>query len=523
MNNLKEVNEQIEANKEILNTFPRNNAKNIKACLTQIQEYKQTFTDAQSKLLEEMKKRIEKLEEIKKSEEVIKLEEQVAEKERTLHVINKYKTSYEKMDLDRILFNLNVFYRKNLDVVNEAIQKAIEKFKEVGIPLMPKDFTYSKYANEHMVVFFQEMEKDNVNSERIKTEFEKIYWKCPDIIIHIRLNILYIYTENEKNIDKYYENQKQNVLNKLNADTAKVYEKYKATKIKLYDIIETDKFTIINHFLDGQLVEKDYEEDKIKQEYNKVLAKGITQSTSKKAIKEISENVIKFINSLEEYKNFLKYQFIYDDIKSKYKQREDHKNNYATTKKEITSKEKQLKSLNKKINSKGIFSKKEKQEKQIAQYNETINQIQELYKKLDEEEIYQKIIANLNDDSTIFDALYFASKFTNYLTECIINNNKTITQPEIDELIDGLREFLSNPYIIIIKNITILEDKNIPMIISDRYKLLNFKIEKEDITDSNIDTLISGLQKIKNYYNFQKAGIDLEKMKFICEAQKVLA
>ena len=202
MNNLKEVNEQIEANKEILNTFPRNNAKNIKACLTQIQEYKQTFTDAQSKLLEEMKKRIEKLEEIKKSEEVIKLEEQVAEKERTLHVINKYKTSYEKMDLDRILFNLNVFYRKNLDVVNEAIQKAIEKFKEVGIPLMPKDFTYSKYANEYMVVFFQEMEKGNVNSERIKTEFEKIYWKCPDIIIHIRLNILYIYTENEKNIDK---------------------------------------------------------------------------------------------------------------------------------------------------------------------------------------------------------------------------------------------------------------------------------------------------------------------------------
>lgn len=95
MNNLKEVNEQIEANKEILNTFPRNNAKNIKACLTQIQEYKQTFTDAQSKLLEEMKKE-QKIRRNKKSEEVIKLEEQVAEKERTLHVINKYKTSYEK-------------------------------------------------------------------------------------------------------------------------------------------------------------------------------------------------------------------------------------------------------------------------------------------------------------------------------------------------------------------------------------------------------------------------------------------
>ncbi len=140
MNNLKEVNEQIEANKEILNTFPRNNAKNIKACLTQIQEYKQTFTDAQSKLFRRNeKKRIEKLEEIKKIRGSNKARRAGSrKKERTLHVINKYKTSYEKMDLDRILFNLNVFYRKNLDVVNEAIQKAIEKFKEVGIPLMPK-------------------------------------------------------------------------------------------------------------------------------------------------------------------------------------------------------------------------------------------------------------------------------------------------------------------------------------------------------------------------------------------------
>ena len=276
MNNLKEVNEQIEANKEILNTFPRNNAKNIKACLTQIQEYKQTFTDAQSKLLEEMKKRIEKLEEIKKSEEVIKLEEQVAEKERTLHVINKYKTSYEKMDLDRILFNLNVFYRKNLDVVNEAIQKAIEKFKEVGIPLMPKDFTYSKYANEYMVVFFQEMEKGNVNSERIKTEFEKIYWKCPDIIIHIRLNILYIYTENEKNIDKYYEKKQEEALRNVTADQLLI--EHKDIKTELIEKEEADKFNIINAFYTAKLNTKDYTEKLIKASYEKFTPKTTSVS-----------------------------------------------------------------------------------------------------------------------------------------------------------------------------------------------------------------------------------------------------
>ena len=45
MNNLKEVNEQIEASKEILATFPRNNAKNIKACIAQIQDYQKKFIE----------------------------------------------------------------------------------------------------------------------------------------------------------------------------------------------------------------------------------------------------------------------------------------------------------------------------------------------------------------------------------------------------------------------------------------------------------------------------------------------
>lgn len=512
--------EKIETDKEILSTMPKNNKKNIAKYIQKVQELKKEYETEKEKTYKEISKNYKKIVEITENTEIAKLKSELEEISTFLQLIDEIQTSYEKMGLDKKIYKLNRFYKENLESVNSEILSCINKFAETGIALTKDDFDYSIYTHEYMETFFKEI--NDISSDTLKEKFENMYWKCPDLIIHIELNLRHIYINNKKNIDKYYEKQKQNVLNKLNADTTKIYEKYKDTKIKLYDIIDADKCTIINQFLDGQLVEKDYEEDKIRQEYNKVLAKGITQNTSKKAIKEISENAIKFINSLEEYKNFLKYQFIYDDIKAKYKQREDHKNNYATTKKEITSKEKQLKSLNKKINNKGIFSKKEKQEKQIAQYNETINQIQELYKQLDEEEIYQKIIANLNDDSTIFDVLYFSSKFTNYLTECIINNNKTITQPEIDELINELREFLSNPYIIIIKNITILEDKNIPMIISDRYKLLNFNIEKEDIIESNIDTLISGLQKIKNYYNFQKAGIDLEKMRFICEAKKIL-
>jgi len=518
MNNLKEVNEQIEANKEILNTFPRNNAKNIKACLTQIQEYKQTFTDAQSKLLEEMKKRIEKLEEIKKSEEVIKLEEQVAEKERTLHVINKYKTSYEKMDLDRILFNLNVFYRKNLDVVNEAIQKAIEKFKEVGIPLMPKDFTYSKYANEYMVVFFQEMEKGNVNSERIKTEFEKIYWKCPDIIIHIRLNIFYIYTENEKNIDKYYEKKQEEALRNVTADQLLI--EHKDIKTELIEKEEADKFNIINAFYTAKLNTKDYTEKLIKASYEKFIPKTTLAQIDESKKAEIDINLRKLLNSLWEYKNYLKFKFIIDDIKKKYAEKEQNKNAYAQTQKEIQTRESKLVKLNAKINGTGLF--KKPNEKLNTEANNLILEIKQLYIELDRNKIKEKIFQEINENSTVFDALKLASSYYTYVYYCIQDNIKEITEEEIEQLIKELREFVNWPYYTILDNITLLNEKDVMAIIKDRYQLLKINITKEDLDKDNLDGVIDALEKIKTNQNLLKNNINIDELESECEFGKIL-
>ena len=74
-----------------------------------------------------------------------------------------------------------------------------------------------------METFFKEI--NDISSDTLKEKFENMYWKCPDLIIHIELNLRHIYINNKKNIDKYYEKQKQNVLNKLNADTTKIFGK----------------------------------------------------------------------------------------------------------------------------------------------------------------------------------------------------------------------------------------------------------------------------------------------------------
>ena len=117
--------------------------------------------------------------------------------------------------------------------------------------------------------------------------------------------------------------------------------------------------------------------------------------------------------------------------------------------------------MNKKINGKGLFNKKGKKEQQTAEYNALILEIKELYKKLDNDEIYVKIIDNISDNSTIYNVLKFASQFSTYVTECSIKHNPSITQEEIEQNILDLREFLNNPYNIIIKNITVMEEKNI--------------------------------------------------------------
>ena len=509
---------KIDADKEILSTMPRNNKKNIANYIQKVEELQQEYKEVNDEIFSEMEKRYTKIVSIKENKSIEEQKQEIEKIEEILEILDTAKTSYEKMGIDKRIYKLSKFYKENLESINEEIYKCIKKFSEVGVALTADDFDYSIYVNEYMNSFFKEMEKGNINSEEIKNIFEQIYWKCPDIIIHIELNLRYLYMKNQKNIDKYYEIKRERLQKRLGETPEEILNKEENLKIKLEQEIDTDKFLIIQKFLDGTLDTKDYEETRIKAEYIKLIPEEMLVPFKE----EIDINSIKFLNSLYEYKNYLKFKYIYEDVKKKYLDIDQHKNSYSSIKKEIESKEKKLKKINKNINRKRLFGNKSKQEKDIAEYNSTILEIKSLYKNLDTEEIYVKIAKNISKNSSIFDTLQFASKFYSYLVECIIENNKDITPPQIEELIDELRNFVKNPNIIIIKNITILEEKNIPIIISDRYRLLNFQITKDDINETNFDSLISSLQKIKNYHNIKESNIDLNDMEFICEFNKIL-
>lgn len=513
--------DKIEADKEVLSTLPRNNKKNIAKYVEELKKLELEYNENKEAIFNEMKKRYEKIiAKRSKTDEIEKLKTEIKDIENMLEIIDNTRTSYEKMEMDKKIYKLGRFYKENLENINDEILSCINKFKEVGVELTQEDFDYSIYTKEYMITFFEESKKGNVNSDIIKDKFEEIYWKCPDIIIHIELNLRYIYLQKQHIVDKYFEKVRNQLLSTINMKPEEIEKRYVSTNKQLINKIYSDRDLIISKFLSGELNVKDYTDEKIKENYLKFFSKNLLDEMD---TKEVNENIVKFINTLYEYKNYMKFQFIFKDIKKKFTEKEQHKNDYNIIKKDIVAKEKKVKSLNKKINGKGLFGKKkEKVEKQSAEYNKLILEIKADYKKLDEAEVYTKIIEKLTDNSTIYDVLKFAIAFNVYLTNCIIEENPTIEPEEIDILINELKNFLQNPYNIIIKNITILDEKDIEIIISDRYKLLGFNINKEDISEQNVDNLVAILTNLEIKYNMNISNIKYEDIEFMCEFKKIL-
>ena len=145
-----------------------------------------------------------------------------------------------------------------------------------------------------------------------------------------------------------------------------------------------------------------------------------------------------------------------------------------------------------------MFGTKKDNTNSLIGQNKLIIELNEMYKELDLNRMYNKISLNLKDNSTIYDILRLAASSYYYLVTLIIKNQQDILPEEIESKIEKLEKFLVNPNNNIINNITIQEEKDIGLIIKDKYKLSNFLLEKEDLEKDNLDNLIKTLENINN-------------------------
>lgn len=490
----------IETHKEVLNALPKNNDKNLKVYKEKVSELLTTYREDLSSIIEEIDKRTKHYLSLGKDERIDTIDSRISELSSILPIINTYNSSYEKSNLDKILYQLGHYYTIDLNSVNSNILKAIEVFKTIGINLTANDFNYSYYAKKYLEKLLSLDPKQNTYLEELKQTFEDIYWKCPDIINHITLNFKYLYYLNQKKFDTYYEN-KISMLTKENLN-----EQYLNLIINKDNLIQESKFLILNKFLTNELNINDYTEDKV----NKLKEQLIATNNYN------DEDIIDLSHTLYEYHEYLSLNYLIIDIKNLYNDKLKYKGIYLKKKKEIIKKERLLFKENAKISKCITKNNNKKFDYYNNLINNDINTLKGLYEELENSFFLEKI-SNLTDDSTIQDVLILSISNYNYLIELFKKNS---LNPE--EEISKIFNLINYPYMNLINNIWIKEEKDIPLIIMDKYNLYGFNINKEMLEKDNLDSLINTIDILLNSILIKKHNLDSNKIKFIKESQNIL-
>lgn len=523
------INNQIEVDKEVLSVLPKNTKKNLQIYKDKAQEIKQEYNTFLNEIYSEIKRRYLKIKSIKPDEQIEKLSKEIDHLSK-ISLLDKNTTSFEKMELDKSLYILKRFYKNNLELINNAIVECLNKFNEVGVPLDKEDFNFSVYTKEYMTVLFEELKKGDVNSTRIKDLFEQIYWKCPDIIIHIELNFRSIYFKNEKIINRYFDEVKKQITKELGLDEEKTLERFNSLQSKYIETKNKDTALIIDKFLNNVMFTKDYEENNIKKQYKKILGLDIEELDIKK-LDEINKNIFRLQNSLYELKNYFKFKFIYDEAINIYKSNEKYKNTYNAKMKQIKKIESNLIKVNKKIerleNHKGLiqklfFKNGKRLEKITNNTNAQIIELKNTYRDLEESKIKNIISVSLNDNSTIYDVLLLASRFYSFLVNTIIDTFPDIVQDDIQDLVEKFKGFISYPKMTIINNIKISGDKDILLMVKDKYNLCNINISKEDIEEDKISDLISTVNILCENNYIINSNVTKKDIQFATLAKKIV-
>lgn len=494
---------KIEEYRELLSVLPRNNIKNSKKYYEIAQDIKKEILEYREKLIEEIKIRASDIE--YKDLSVNNYEEELKTYKSNIRILNDYNDFYEKSYLDIVLKNISKYYKNNLFKVNYDIYLALKVFKTVGIDLKSDDFIFGRESNEYMKVYFEE---NDINSVKLKESFDKLYWKSPDFILYICINLKYLYQKNYKVFKKFYTEQRI----KLFPERLEVYVNEYKDKQKKYNIFLENNIELIQKkFIDEELDIKYFSANNIEKIKKELII-------DPQYIYQEDENFKNLEYTLKEYRNYFKNKYIIEEVIKFYKEKIG-KNELNNIIKSINKKEKKIISINKKIAFHTKFRGKGfNPEKYYIKINEILNELTEDYTKLEDLRFKDTLNRVLDDNSSYLDVLNIANSYKNALVNIIKEKEEdTVTIEKLEEI----ESFIYSPYNTIINNIMILEERNLAEIIIDKYKLMNIKIEEENL-NGGLDNFITVIEAINIYNTMKMNNIYYDDLKFLVSAKKIL-
>ena len=505
---------EFNASKEVIDALPKTNVKNREKCVGEIDNLLKKYLGDKTSITEEIERRYKEYNCTDINIELAPLNERIFKIYELLPNFNDKLTSYTKSGLDRIFYNLDHFYNSNLEEATKNIFACINIFEQAGIKLEQSHFVYSIYTLNYISEVFAERE-NGINSAKLKALFDSLYWKCPDLIKQITIDFKYLYYKYKKEFDTYYVNKKNNLLNTYKQTEADIILEYKKLKNRQEVLIYEDPALIQSRFLNKIINFKDYTKIEIDKNYSMILNENVTPN------EQVNENILKLFKSIKEYKFYLDYKYIVDDIRNLYKEKDKYQKLAAPKKKEIEKLEGKLINISKKLNKMIANNKTNKIESLTNQVNIMISDVEKLYKEY-EENLFLERIHDLDETTSIYDALAFAVSDYRYINKLIKGTDETLNNDAVNGIIDVINHYLYDNEFSILNNIYITDERDIAMVVFDKYNLLGFNIRPELLELDNIEGLIEAVKILVNNIYFDKININIDNLKFVADAVEII-
>ena len=440
----------------------------------------------------------------------------------------------DKISLEMKLGYAHIFYElseeagASLKVINACLLDFIQKMKDAQIELTINNFNYSPFTLSYMTALLTNKGQENFD-DLMQESFKSIYWECPEIIMHLKRNLLYLVKKNYQKLKEYNHTLATKVVTEKNLTVNSIENVYQNARNELEIKKAKDEYNNIQLFLNKNKNIDDYIEGSPlrNKSFNHLVIKETYQDLTEEEKEVFDREIINLGKHLQVLKEYYRYESIVKDLIGRFKKKEESKTKYVTKQKEIETEEKTREKLYKeyqKANGIGLFARKNetKQAEIKVKMKEQINKLDKLYQELEELEIDIKIAENLTEGSSIYDALIASLSSYTYIEKVMIEKFKDIDVDfNLCNYVKEYLEFIYNPNADFLRKITVLLDYDIARVISEKYELLGIHLDKEEISPDSIDSEIQTVNVVTLVNNIKASNMSINQMKLICDINKI--
>lgn len=443
------------------------------------------------------------------------------EKEKQIIVFNNsdYSTDF-KLGIFKLISSIDINDDVSLNTINNTFLNIIKIFEDASIKLTISDFTYSMFTEKYMHVFLDNIEKNSRFEEVMKKCFDSIYWECPDIIKHLKLNFWSLLEKYEEKLKIYTDTVSYQLLQKTGHDKNSLIDKYLGNVNKYNLEVSRDEFYNLDSFLSKKKNVLDYLDD------SATRVKNLDQFVIDGEFKDIGDsskfydNMVELAHTLSVLKLYYRYEFIIKDIQDKYSKKDANKSVFSNKLKEVNTEEGKRKKIYNdylKACGKNLFHKvnEEKIKSNKLAINEEILKLDTLYNELHDLEIVELINKKVNSTDSLYDLFSLSYESYYYLEKMFNEHFKDSDDYSFEEELNKYFDFIYSPYNDFLKKINGFSMVDVSSVITDKYRLLGINVTNDNISVDNLDSFMDSVNYVKFIDDILKGDLSFDDINVI--------